>query len=120
MKISLIKVTFAITLLGILLLLFLSTFSPQETTAISRISNKQLNKYVKLQAQIKTIKNFKQYNFILLTLKDSTGEIDAVLSNTLLNQTRIIENQTFIIIGKVQQYQNSLQIQVEKIYPNLP
>lgn len=115
MKPTLTQLSFTISLIGILFLLFLITFPPQKITPISNINSNQLNKQVKVQGTITNIKEFNQYNFLLITVKDPTGEIDILLSSTNLNQTNLTKSQNITIIGKVTQYKNNLQVQAEKI-----
>jgi len=109
----LLKTTLTIFLLGILLLLILvQTLEPKKTN-IKDISNKQLNKIVKITGQIINIKTFKESDFQILTIQDSTSKIQAVFNSN--KQLNLKENQTITIIGKITDYKNNPQIQVEKI-----
>jgi len=109
LKISLLKLSFTISLLGILFLLFISTLEPNLTN-ISEITSKDLNKKTKIQGQLINIKTINP-DFQILTIKDSTKEIDITLDKSI----KITKNQNLTIIGKVTEYKKNLQIQAEKI-----
>tara|TARA_Y100000310_G_C20446394_1_gene698631 strand:+ start:46 stop:399 length:354 start_codon:yes stop_codon:yes gene_type:complete len=111
LKINLIPICLTISLIGILLLLFISaTYQPKQIT-IDQINNNYLNKQVKIQAIVLNIRSFEDSNFQILSVKDETGEID-ITTNKIFDLTN---NQTIIILGKVTQYEESLQIQANKI-----
>jgi len=111
MKINLLKITLSISLIGILLLLFLSDFLEPELTNINQINNKLLNKKTKIQGQISNIKTYTNQSFQVISIKDSTGEIDITLSK-ILNLTK---NQNITVIGMVNEYNKNLQIQADEI-----
>lgn len=110
MKLSLLKISFSITLLGILLLLFISTLEPKPSN-ISDITQKQLNKKVKIQGTIFNIRFYNQSNFQVISVRDQTGKVD-ITSNKILN---LKNNQNITVIGKIKEYKQFLQVQAEKI-----
>ena len=111
LKINLLPLCLSISLIGILLLLLISATYQPKLIKIEQINNKLLNKQVKIQATITNIKSFEDSNFQILSVKDNTEKID-ITTNKILN---LSNNQTIIIIGKVTQYKESLQIQAELI-----
>lgn len=117
MKPSILKLSFAISLLGIFTLLLLSNTLQLKLINISEISSKDLNKKVKIQGEIIKIKNYNQNNFQVIEIKDETGNIEFLISNSNLTLNK---TQNVIITGRVTQYKDRLQIQAEKIILNLP
>jgi len=113
-NISLTKISFTISLLGIFFLLFLANTLHPKLTNISEISSKNLNQQIEIQGQITSIKNFEQYKFQLITIKDSSEKINAVV-NYEKYPLNLTTNQEVILIGKVIQYNKAYQIQSEKI-----
>ncbi len=115
MKLKLnLKTTLSISLIGIFLLLFLSEFFSPNLTNISNINNKLLNQKTQVQGQIFNIRTFEDSNFQIISIKDSTGKIDITLNN-LIN---ITNNQNITVIGKITEYNQTLQIQADKIILN--
>jgi len=108
------KTTLSISLIGILLLLFLSEFLSPKITNISDINNNLLNQKTQVQGQIFNIRTFEDSNFQIISIKDSTGKIDIIL-NKLVN---ITNNQNITVMGKVTEYNQTLQIQADKIIIN--
>ena len=106
-KINLLKISFAITIIGILLLLFLTTLKPEKKD-IANITSKDLNKQIQVSGKITNIRNYNESNFQIITIEDSTGKINIIL-NKNLNLTNI---SNITIIGEVQEYKSELQISV--------
>ena len=106
---SIISLTIAI--IGILILLILSNTIKPESIKIKNLDDTYLNKKVEIQGKIQSIKTYKESNFQIITINDSTGKIDITIDNPI----NITKNQTIIAIGKVTEYKNNLQIQAEKI-----
>ena len=114
MKTSLLKTSFTITLLGILLLLFISTLEPKLSN-ISDITTKKINKKIKIQAEINKIRiyNTSSKNQLqILEVSDQSGKTEVLLSNP---KNKFSKNQRITIIGKITPYKDTLQIQTEKI-----
>ena len=109
----LLKISLSISLLGILLLLILlNTISPK-ISDISSLSKEQIGQKVQIKATITNIQNYN--NFQVLTLNDSTSQIQVTSSSTShLNLTKLKYKQA-TVIGILTTYQDQLQIQAEKI-----
>lgn len=105
------KTTLSISLIGILLLLFLSeTLTPKQIN-IGDINNKLLNQKTKVQGQIFNIRTFEESNFQIISIKDNTGKIDITLDNPI----NITNSQNITVIGKITEYKEFLQIQADKM-----
>lgn len=103
--------TLIISILGISFLLILSlTISPEEIK-INQINSKHLNKQIKVMGEITFIKNFN--NFQLIKINDSSSQITIINFNPNKN---LLKKQKIIAIGKVQEYNNTLEINSKKIY----
>lgn len=111
---KLFKISLSISLIGIILLLILSNILEPNLTKISDINNNHLNKKIKIQGKITNIKNFEEHNFQLITISDQTKEIDVLIKYSKI-PLELKPNQKLEIIGKIQPYKNTLQIQAEKI-----
>jgi len=105
------KISLAVSLIGILLLLFLSNILQPKLTNIGDINNKLINKKIKAQGQIFSIKTYEDKNFQVISIQDKTGKID-ITSSKILNLTN---SQTITIIGAIKEYKGHLQIQADKI-----
>ena len=107
------KTTLSISLIGILLLLFLTNLNP-ELTNIENINNKLLNQKTQVQGQIFNIRTFEESNFQIISIKDETGKINIILNNPI----NIKKDQNITVIGKITEYNQTLQIQADKIIIN--
>ena len=93
-----------------LLLIFMQFCSPKIFN-INELNEKQLNKQISVSGKIISTKSYQESNFQIISLKDSTGEIDITLMQIL-----DVSNITQIkVIGKLTKYNNKFQIQAEKI-----
>lgn len=107
---NLFKTSLIISIVGIFLLLFLANTLKPQLIKIEEINDKLLNKKIAIQGKIFKIEDKK--TFQILSIKDETGKIDILCE--CKNET--MENsQNIIVIGKVQEYQQYLQIQADKI-----
>jgi len=125
-KLPLLKISFTITLFGILLLLFLSNLEPRLLN-ISELSLNNLDKKVKIQAKINKIRNYIVSSGTLQILevsdlKNSSAKTEVLLTNPNKGgregknpKKQLLKNQNITVIGKITQYQDSLQVQAEKI-----
>ncbi|MEA3330027.1 MAG: OB-fold nucleic acid binding domain-containing protein [Nanoarchaeota archaeon] len=102
------KIALIISLVGILILLFIINTTSPKIVKISSIEKEDC-KEIKIKGTISEIKNYKN-KFTTFTITDSTGKIQGVC-----NCPNVQQNQTAEITGKIQEYQNNLQINVEKI-----
>lgn len=112
MKLKLnLKTTLSISLIGILLLLFLSEILTPKPINIGDINNKLLNQKVNVQGQIFNIRTFEDSDFQIISIKDNTGKIDVTLDNPI----NITNNKNITVIGTIKEYKQYLQIQADKI-----
>jgi uncharacterized protein YdeI (BOF family) len=100
---NLLKLSLIISLLGTLLLLFLSSLPPK-LILIKNIKTNNLNKLIRIRGEII---NSEKKNFYLLTLKDSSGQIQIIHNKNLSGKLEVI--------GKIKKYKNKTQIYPEKI-----
>ena len=109
----LVKFSLIVSLLGILLLIFLSIYSEPKQISIDKINEKQLDNYIKINGTIVNINKIKsdQGYFIIIRLKDFSGLID-ILD---YQNTNLKINQQIQVIGKVSEYKNQLQVESKKI-----
>ena len=114
MELNLFRLSLIIALLGIFSLLLLSFFIDPKLTKINSINEDLINQKVKVQGDIISIKNYKESNFQVISLGDKTGKID-ITASPMINLTN---NQTIIVIGKINEYEDYLQIQADKIWIN--
>ena len=110
MKLSILKISFTISVLGIFLLLLIANIIEPKQTNISDIKLDDINRKVKVRGQIDSIKNYETIKII--TISDKTGKIDLIINS---KNTSLIKNQNVTVIGRLTQYKGKLQIQVEKI-----
>jgi len=82
---------------------------------IKDITPNHLNKQVKIQGQITNLRTINP-TFQILTLTDKTGQIQA----TINSNPQLKTNQEIVILGRITQYQNELQIQINKIILQAP
>ncbi|HRZ85847.1 MAG TPA: hypothetical protein P5277_03640 [Candidatus Paceibacterota bacterium] len=105
------KNTFLIlSLIGIFVILIINSISEPKQTHISEISDKNLNKQVKITGKIFQIKQAKEYQII--SIKDNSAKIEA---SCKCNISKDNMNKTIEVIGKVNKYQNNFQIYADKI-----
>jgi DNA/RNA endonuclease YhcR with UshA esterase domain len=101
------------SLIGILLLVFLSQKLEPKTMSISGISEKNLEQSVKIRGQIVNAREYNNKTFQVLTVKDQTGNITAIMN--LNTEITINKSKNYSIIGKVQAYNQTLQISIDRI-----
>lgn len=102
------QASFIISLLGILILLFIVNFIEPPNTKINSITDKRLERQVKITAQVISQKTID--DFSILEIKDSTGTITGIC-----NCKQLPKNQTLKIFGKITKYENEIQITINKI-----
>jgi DNA/RNA endonuclease YhcR with UshA esterase domain len=107
----LLKISFIISISGILLLLLLSDMMQPELVEIKNIDNKLLGKKVRAEGKILNIKNFEDSDFQIISMEDETGKID-VTSDKLTN---LEKNKEILVTGTVTEYNESIQIRADII-----
>jgi RecJ-like exonuclease len=106
---KILKISFIISILGIIFLLVISLNMPPKKLDINKINENLLNKKVVVSGEIVSIRNYS--NFQIILLKDSTGEVNITIYQNLdLKKLEKIK-----VIGIVKEYKNNLQIESEKI-----
>lgn len=114
MKINILQSSLIISLVGILILLSITTFLQPKQINISEINIKHLNKNIIVSGQITSIRSFEDSEFQIITLKDSTGEIQITADKVL----QLTNNQNITVLGKITEYKGDLQVQANKITLN--
>ena len=108
---NLLKISFILSIIGIIVLLFLSTTLNPPETKIGDINDKLLNQKVIVKGDVFNIKKYEDSNFQVISIKDETGKIDVTLDKI----TNFKMNQTINVKGTIQQYKQYLQIQADEI-----
>jgi len=108
---TLLKTSLIVSIIGIIILLVLmNTVKPTQIKIIN-IKEQNLNQKVQVIGNIAQIKTYKESNFQIITINDSTGKIDVTIDSPI----NITKNNTISVIGKITEYKNNLQIQAEEI-----
>jgi DNA/RNA endonuclease YhcR with UshA esterase domain len=101
------------TLLGILLLFSLNLLiKPQEIT-INNITKEKLNEKIEITAKVVEVVDFPESSFQILYLRDKTGNITATSNSN--RQLNITIGQIYTLIGKITEYNHTLQITIDRI-----
>jgi aspartyl/asparaginyl-tRNA synthetase len=106
---KILKISFAISILGIFLLLIIMNELSQKQTDIGNITKEMINRKVRVNGEIFNIKNYN--NFQVISIKDPTGKIDVTLDKNL----NLTKNESITVTGIVKEYNKTLQIQAEVI-----
>ncbi|MDA3855921.1 MAG: OB-fold nucleic acid binding domain-containing protein [Candidatus Woesearchaeota archaeon] len=106
---TIIKISFIIFLLSFTLLYYLDSTLEVKQIPINEISIKNLNEYVAIKASISKQTVNKNNSFLIL--KDSSGEIDAIIFN-IKNK---IPNEEYLFLGKVSLYDDKLELIIDEI-----
>lgn len=110
MKNLLLKLSVAISLIGILILLIISANLKPKEFRINEINTNQINEKIQINGQVISIKNYNPFDII--TIQDQTGKIK-VLTENKNKDIKKFDNLT--IIGKVSEYNQELEIIPNKI-----
>ena len=103
------------SLAGIALLLFLSQSLTPKILPISNITSRMLDEKVSASGNFTSIRDYINETFFVLVLKDDTGNITVIASSEQNLKDKLAFNQTYLIAGKLQKYNETLQISAEKI-----
>jgi len=110
-KKKLLEILFLLIALVIIfdLLIFsqINNFSKTETKKINEITKKDIGKSIKLKGEV--IEKTEIASKTIGIIKDETGQISIFCS------CQLEENQEIEIKGKVQEYQNNLQIYIDEV-----
>ncbi len=107
---NLLKISLSISIIGILLLLFLSNYLSYPETDLRSINKKMLNQKVKVQGTTFMIEN--KENFQIISIVDETGKINVICESNITGIQKIQ------VQGTVREYNGDLQIQADKIIKN--
>ena len=107
---KLLKIALIFTLLGILLILFLSESMSIPLTKISDISKDNLDEKVKIRGTLTRVTE--TGNITILNIKDTTGEITILLFDENPN---LEKNQEAEILGTITEYEDQLEIIADQI-----
>jgi len=110
----LLKVSLVISLLGILVLTYLSLNTEPKLSSISNLSSENINQEVKILGQITKIKDFDSFSVLYIKEKDSQADstIQGIVdsANFTINSSK-----EYYFIGQISEYNKTLQINIEKI-----
>jgi len=100
--------------IGLLVLFFLSQILEPQEIKIDKITRKNLDEKVKITGSIQSI--IEKSNITILTINDSTGAIQGIiyekLNLSILNSNK---SELYEFQGKISEYNNNLEIEIEKI-----
>jgi len=104
------------SLLGVMILLFISSSIKPETSNIADINEKNLNELVKVQGTIVSIKEYNNQTFQVLIIKDETGTIEATANSKTGLKQEINLSKEYTLIGKVSKYNKTIQISINQLF----
>ena len=107
------KLFLALSLIAIFTLLLLSQIIQPKNLQISDITPDNLNQYVKVIGKIISQKNYEDKNFQILILKNQSDTIQ--ITTNAKNKLGLNYSKTHAVIGKVTEYNRTLQIAADKI-----
>lgn len=106
---TLLKVSLICSILGILILIFISHKIEIPITDIREINKDQLDQKIKVRGEISSITSLD--DITILTIDDSTGEIKTVLFDKIdLKQNTVVE-----ISGTIEEYKGEIEIIIDDI-----
>jgi len=113
---KLLKASLSLALLGILLLLILSTTLKPSLETPSNIKNYQEYQRIRIQGELLSLKELRP-NFFVLNLKNKNDTISVILNTKekIENKLNISQENNLEVIGKINFYNNQTQINADKI-----
>ncbi len=108
------KILLIASLIGIMILLFVSQQISPKISSISQLNESQLGERVQIKGSIVGIKDYSNNTFHVIELADSTGFISAIF-NTKSKEIKINYSLNYTVIGKLETYNQTIQINAEKI-----
>lgn len=103
------KFSLILSVIGVIILVFLSQNLEPKQKKISEINSKMLEGYVKINGNLASIKNLDGMQ--ILKVEDDTGSISVVV----FEKTNLSTGMQIEVIGKVTRYRGSLEIEAQKI-----
>ncbi|MEM0465894.1 MAG: hypothetical protein QXW97_04320 [Candidatus Pacearchaeota archaeon] len=107
---TILKLSIIISIVGIFTLLLLSINLEPKLIKIKDINSLDLYKKIKVQGKIVSIK--KLNNLDIIKIEDGENKINVLVYNSKIN---FEINRTVIVIGKIVEYKNNLEIAADKI-----
>lgn len=107
------KLFLLLSLIAVFSLLLLSQVIEPKILSISNITADNLDQLIKVEGKFTNQKNYDGKSFQVLILKDSTDNIQ--VTTNAKNQLELNYSQTYAVIGKVSEYNRTLQISANKI-----
>ncbi len=106
----LLKISIIVFTIGVLILTFISQNSIAKEVNLSELIEKDLNKKIEFIAKINKITPIK--DFSIITLNQSNKTFQGILDSTSL---KISTEKDYLFIGKISEYNHTLQINIEEI-----
>lgn len=108
------KILLLSSLIGIILLLFLSQQITPKNQNISELNESQLEQRIKITGNLIEARAYSNNTFHIIEIQDSTGAI-SVIFNTKSKELNLNYSKNYSIIGKLERYNKTIQINAEKI-----
>ena len=110
------KILVIASLIGVMLLLFLSSMIKPELSSIGSITEKNINELVRIEGKIISIREYNNQTFQVLKIKDSTGTIEAISNSKIGLKDKLNMSKDYTIVGKVSEYNNTIQISINQLF----
>ena len=104
------RFSLAVSITGILILLFLANTLSPPLSKISELQNKKLGERITISGNLTTQKNYQ--TLTILILEKDQNEIEVIVSSPL----NLTLGKTLLVTGTLEKYQNRLQIRASKIF----
>ena len=108
------KILLLTSLVGILILLFLSQQLSPRLQEIANINESQIGERVQILGNIININDYSNNTFHVIQIEDSSGTIP-VIFNTKSRELNLSYTKNYSVEGKLEKYNQTLQINVEKM-----
>lgn len=113
MDFDLIHIALVISIIGLLILAYANEYLEPPLSRIKQVNTNSLGKNVRIQGNISGIHEFSGGS-LLLSLKDSSGEVDVYFPYNVAPAVQDILNSTELeVIGSVEVYKGRLELVVE-------
>jgi DNA/RNA endonuclease YhcR with UshA esterase domain len=107
---KLLKISLVFSLLGILVILYISETVSPPLTKIVDITKEKIDEKVKIQGVLISIINTKTIS--ILNIEDHTGKINVILFE---NKTNLQKNQKVEVLGTITEYKDHIEIIADQI-----
>ena len=109
---TLLKLSLIFSILGILIVLFISETVPVKLYEISEITEEKIDETVRIQGTVKRTSDTPE--ILIINLEDETGTITIILFKND-EEISLEKNQRVEIIGNVTEYKDQLEIVADQI-----